>query len=118
MCSFSTADDACDPLAIAAICSSNKELRLDLLKLLQKQPLKQAAVLLAGVKEAMRAATASLQERSSQSIWWFLDKVLPKDVADQLLLCPSIISSLVRIPNFPHQASRRPLQARLGCSLP
>ncbi|WIA22518.1 hypothetical protein OEZ86_009512 [Tetradesmus obliquus] len=37
----------------AAICSSDKELRLDLLKLLQKQPLKQAAVLLAGLAEGL-----------------------------------------------------------------
>lgn len=100
---LSTAGGTCDPLVLASVCSCNKELRLNCLKLLREQPLKQATVLLAGVEETVCAAAEPSQERSSQSVLWLLDTVLPADV----LLRPSLINSLVRIPNIPLKLAER-----------
>uniref|UniRef100_A0A383V8X7 Uncharacterized protein n=1 Tax=Tetradesmus obliquus TaxID=3088 RepID=A0A383V8X7_TETOB len=97
------AGGTCDPLVLASVCSCNKELRLNCLKLLREQPLKQATVLLAGVEETVCAAAEPSQERSSQSVLWLLDTVLPADV----LLRPSLINSLVRIPNIPLKLAER-----------
>jgi hypothetical protein len=99
-----TADGRCNLHGLASICSGSKQLCSNCLKLLREQPLKQAAAqLLAGVEEAVYAATAALQERSCQSVWWLLDTALPHGFTAELLMYPSLVGALTRIPNFPLQ---------------
>lgn len=123
---LATADGACDLYVLARICSSSKQLRSHCLELLRGQPLKQSAVLLAGVNQAaaikllqeqplkqvplllamlqeVEYGCKSLQRRSIQSVWWMLDTALPPHTAAQLLLQRSLIHQLIRIPSVPRR---------------
>lgn len=113
-----TADGTCDVHVLASICSSSKQMRANCLKLLREQPLKQVAVLLAGLHAAAKLLQEQVAKQDSsvsedledniaiaghvQPIWWFQDTALPPDTA-QLLPHPGLICALLLSPNFPLQ---------------
>uniref|UniRef100_A0A383VIC9 Uncharacterized protein n=1 Tax=Tetradesmus obliquus TaxID=3088 RepID=A0A383VIC9_TETOB len=112
------ADGTCDVHVLASICNSSKQMRANCLKLLREQPLKQVAVLLAGLHAAAKLLQEQVAKQDSsvsedledniaiaghvQPIWWFQDTALPPDTA-QLLPHPGLICALLLSPNFPLQ---------------
>jgi hypothetical protein len=88
-------------LELASLRSTNKQMRTTCPQLLRCQSVQQtAAVLVAGLKEAV-SATAELQLKSTQAVWWLLDTALAPGTAAELLQHTSLIDSLRYMPNVP-----------------
>jgi hypothetical protein len=93
-------------LELASLCSTSKHMRSNCLELLHGQSMEQtAAVVVAGLEEAV-SATADLQQKSTQAIWWLLGTALAPGTAGALLQLPSLITTLLHIPNFPLQLAQ------------
>jgi hypothetical protein len=76
-------------------------MRATCLQLLHSQSTEQtAAVVVSGLEEAV-SATAELQQKSTQAVWWLLDTALAPGTAAELLQHTPVINSLQYMPNVP-----------------